>query len=220
MRNKTKIVSILLMLIFVANVLAISLLHIREHPPYPDYLSFLRYPDEKVWAEKVEKDKLKISWQKDADEILIRDITCPYSDNPIYRTVKPLTNFEKRFCIILNQNLKIKNYLSIILKHNSKTMHKLIVSERIIDFDNIINFRDLGGWGNLYRSGDLSGLNETDKIKLNKLGIRLVYDLRTSSEVESYPDNLPSEIKRIHLPIYSDRCQLSYTARRARIELA
>jgi protein-tyrosine phosphatase len=66
--------------------------------------------------------------------------------------------------------------------------------QRIISFENILNFRDLGGyltrdghttaWRRLFRSGALLQMTSRDKAKLiDELGIRTVIDLR-SPEVQ------------------------------------
>jgi protein tyrosine/serine phosphatase len=57
------------------------------------------------------------------------------------------------------------------------------------------NFRDLGGyraadgrgvkWGQLYRSGELSELEDDDVERLTELGIRSVVDLRSQTEMDS-----------------------------------
>ncbi len=68
------------------------------------------------------------------------------------------------------------------------------MSERTITFDNVFNFRDLGGyrgdggrtvrWGRLFRADDLCRLDDADLTRLGDLGIRTVVDLRRPREVE------------------------------------
>jgi protein-tyrosine phosphatase len=63
------------------------------------------------------------------------------------------------------------------------------------------NLRDVGGhptrdgsrvrMGLLYRSTDLSRIDDTDATALAGLGIRTVYDLRTAAERTGQPDHLP-----------------------------
>lgn len=65
--------------------------------------------------------------------------------------------------------------------------------ERRLRFENVFNFRDLGGystadgrvlrWGRLYRSDDLARLGELDRARFTALGIRTVVDLRRAEEV-------------------------------------
>jgi protein-tyrosine phosphatase len=67
------------------------------------------------------------------------------------------------------------------------------VGERAITFDNVFNFRDLGGYrgldgrtvrhGVLYRADDLCRLSGEDLTRFADLGIRTVVDLRRPEEV-------------------------------------
>lgn len=87
-------------------------------------------------------------------------------------------------------------------------------SKRILNLSGGFNFRDLGGypaanarqvkWCKLVRSGYLSDLTDQDLQKLVDYGINLVIDLRSKSEVQSFPDRLNSHIKYINLPIFQD----------------
>ena len=71
---------------------------------------------------------------------------------------------------------------------------------RIISVDGASNFRDFGGyptasgktvrWQQLYRSSNLSELTDMGLETFQLLGIRMIIDLRTSSEIESDPDRL------------------------------
>jgi len=76
------------------------------------------------------------------------------------------------------------------------------------------NFRDIGGyaasdgrtvkWGLVYRSGELSQLNNDDVGKLGGLGIKAVVDLRSHAEVSARGDGrLPPEAKMHPMPIAS-----------------
>ena len=71
---------------------------------------------------------------------------------------------------------------------------------RVISVDGASNFRDFGGyptasgktvrWRQLYRSSNLSELTDMGLETFESLGIRMVIDLRSSSEIESDPDRL------------------------------
>jgi protein-tyrosine phosphatase len=75
-----------------------------------------------------------------------------------------------------------------------------IVAERLVPFEQIRNFRDLGGydtangrtvrWGMVYRSGELSQPTETDLAHLSDMGMRAVFDLRSPAVVRERPDRL------------------------------
>jgi protein-tyrosine phosphatase len=89
-----------------------------------------------------------------------------------------------------------------------------LVAERQIPFERINNFRDLGGyltadgrqvkWGTVYRSGGLFGATESDLERLQKLGVRLICDLRADSEVEQEPDVLPDGALYERTPVMTE----------------
>lgn len=70
--------------------------------------------------------------------------------------------------------------------------------ERVLPLEGGRNFRDLGGyatgegkrvkWGKLYRSGTMASLTHGDYEYLGNLGIRMVCDLRTTSERTAEPN--------------------------------
>jgi protein-tyrosine phosphatase len=72
------------------------------------------------------------------------------------------------------------------------------VAERRVVLEGVPNFRDLGGyetedgrrvkWGQVFRSGALHDLTEADLAVVDTIGIKLVCDLRSDSEVEEEPD--------------------------------
>ena len=90
----------------------------------------------------------------------------------------------------------------------------VLVANRLVDFEKVTNFRDLGGiktqdgrmvkWGRIFRSGNLSGLKKNEFDKFKDLDIPTVYDLRTSHEIDGKEDRLPVETKYIHAPTVKD----------------
>jgi len=74
--------------------------------------------------------------------------------------------------------------------------------ERVVALEGGRNFRDLGGypaadgrtvkWGLLYRSGSMTGLTANDYTTLAKRGIRVVCDLRSTSERKAEPVAWPN----------------------------
>ena len=67
------------------------------------------------------------------------------------------------------------------------------VPERHIEFEGVMNFRDLGGyrtsqgatvrWGRLFRSGGLHYMTDADVRQARAMGIRSVLDLRRPDEI-------------------------------------
>lgn len=84
---------------------------------------------------------------------------------------------------------------------------------RKIDTPNIPNLRSLGGLvvangifksREAYRSVELSVLETADFPAFEALGIRTVYDLRTTPEITNSPDNLPEGVRSVHLNVLAD----------------
>lgn len=76
------------------------------------------------------------------------------------------------------------------------------------------NLRDVGGWstrdgrpvrtGRLYRSVDLSRLDDAGERAFAALGVRTVYDLRTAAERATNPDRLPDTTASVALDVLAD----------------
>ncbi|MBC1472428.1 tyrosine-protein phosphatase [Listeria seeligeri] len=88
---------------------------------------------------------------------------------------------------------------------------KIVISERILPLQSVFNFRDMGGyeskngkrvrWGKLYRSSNLVNINEKDAELLQKLHIKWICDLRSSSEVKAQPTPVIVGVENKHIPI-------------------
>jgi protein-tyrosine phosphatase len=92
--------------------------------------------------------------------------------------------------------------------------YERIVSSRSLLMDSVQNFRDMGGyfsgrsrrstrWGKVYRSSEISRLSERDSLRLNKLNIKTIIDLRTDREVAASP-TVYSGAKVVRLPVSAD----------------
>lgn len=87
----------------------------------------------------------------------------------------------------------------------------LVAGERLVALEGTRNFRDVGGyrcslgrvrWGRVFRSDGLHRLTGGDRRYLEKLGVRLVCDLRGVGEAEAEPSRLPADgVERRHIPI-------------------
>jgi protein-tyrosine phosphatase len=78
----------------------------------------------------------------------------------------------------------------------------VVAAERRLPFEGVTNFRDLGGyatssgrhtrWGQVFRADGLHKLTPTDLVAFERLGLRVVYDLRTDDEREREPNPMAS----------------------------
>lgn len=83
-----------------------------------------------------------------------------------------------------------------------------------VDLPGAANCRDLGGWavasggavarGLVYRSTDLQGLTDLGLADLTALGLRTIYDLRTTAERKAAPDRVPVGVEDVHLDVLAD----------------
>ena len=115
-------------------------------------------------------------------------------------------------CLLVGcSNNNVENEMKIIHKDNIAYQSE---DHRKILLDGTSNTRELGGyktedgrslkWGVLYRSDKLSELTDADQEYLLQLGIKRVIDFRSSEEKQNEPDQLPSTIKYIEMPIEAD----------------
>ena len=86
--------------------------------------------------------------------------------------------------------------------------------QRHIPFQQVINFRDLGGyqatgdkhtrWNKLFRSAHLTNLSDSDIVQLRALDLNLVCDFRSIKEQERGPSRIPGtmSVNRIALDIW------------------
>ncbi len=85
-----------------------------------------------------------------------------------------------------------------------------VVGARAVMMDSVQNLRDMGGyfnsrnkmvrWGKVYRSGDISRLSIIDFMRLKKLDLKTVIDLRSLEEMSASPLALP-DVKVISIPL-------------------
>ena len=101
---------------------------------------------------------------------------------------------------------------------------------RLLNFEGIANFRDLGGyrtedgrtlkWGHLYRSGKLADASRSDQAGLKRLDLHTLVDFRSELEKTEEPDQLPDspgfEVKEI--PVLDDGNEAMVNEIRERIE--
>jgi protein tyrosine/serine phosphatase len=99
------------------------------------------------------------------------------------------------------------------------TLARSIASKHpFIQVDGTLNFRDIGGLpiagapalqtrpGLIFRSGQISALTASGKDTLRGLGVRTVFDFRSSREFKKYNAPIPNvlDVEIIHVPIFDD----------------
>jgi protein-tyrosine phosphatase len=101
---------------------------------------------------------------------------------------------------------------------------------RVLGFEGISNFRDLGGyqtedgrtvaWGKLYRSGTLARASRSDLAYLEQLNLTALVDFRSSSEKEEEPNILPDphHFEVIEIAVLDDGNEAVISDIRARID--
>ncbi len=129
-----------------------------------------------------------------------------YSDSDLGT---PLMHTSDRTVSLGNPDKAVRHYFCLA----SEQGELAIMAERQLPLEGTPNFRDLGGyetfdgrrlkWGQLYRSGRLSRLTDTDLHRLERLGLTLVCDFRHALEQELEPSRLhaDSTARRASLPV-------------------
>lgn len=99
------------------------------------------------------------------------------------------------------------------------------LDRRIIQLENTINMRDIGGytgldgrktkWGKIIRSEELNQLTDNDVAWLNDIGLKHIYDFRDEGKSLRTPDRVPESAEYHNLPSLSgmpvDIHQLDFT---------
>ncbi|MFD7643962.1 tyrosine-protein phosphatase [Kitasatospora sp. NPDC059795] len=84
-----------------------------------------------------------------------------------------------------------------------------IAAAPFLDIPDVLNLRDAGAGvyrpGLLYRSASLNRLTDEGATRLAELGIRTVVDLRSSTELDIWPDrSIGEDVQYLHMPMLPD----------------
>lgn len=159
-------------------------------------------------VEKNKEGDFLLKWEVSPDQEGHIDIYSAMSDSALSNFVPVKTSqITDQFAIFSPTGAGIREYF--FLKTGNATSG--IIANRIIEMNNIKNFRDIGGyftinneqirWGRIYRSGDLSSANIFDKERIKRLGIKTVVDFRSRENAQLYPNKLGNDIRIISLPM-------------------
>jgi protein-tyrosine phosphatase len=161
-----------------------------------------------ISIDRTGKESVKISWKtrQKNDDFFIYSGESPDSID----RKRPLTQIKGETAVaICGLDPDSPHYFEIVPKGSQG----IIISERRVPLEGAVNFRDLGGyqtvdgrrlkWGKVFRSDHLSRLTDRDVALLERMGIKLVCDFRTSSEAKRRPDKFPGDgpAEYLHLPI-------------------
>lgn len=103
-----------------------------------------------------------------------------------------------------------RHYFTLVPDHGGP----LTIADRALHLPSIPNLRDIGGYrttdgrwvkmGLLYRSDQLDRIDDQDMAAIERLGLKLVVDLRTLSERSREPDRLPRGSRPLILDVAAD----------------
>lgn len=157
-----------------------------------------------------ERDKIgnyKIKWETDPPmEGIMKLYVSDYPDR--FNKSRPVGHVhigDNITTYITNDNVTRKYFM---LTFNDR--YPRIVGSRSVPMDEVENLRDIGGytnesdhitnWGKIYRSGQLHNLTMLDSIRISKLGIKTIIDLRTEEEVFLAPVGY-KDATVVHIPV-------------------
>ena len=159
----------------------------------------------------VEKDKegdFLLKWEVSPDQEGNIDIYSSLTDSSL-TSFTPLTSKK-----VTDQVLRVSHTGSGLREYfmlRTAGVYSGVVANRIIEMNNIKNFRDIGGyftsdnrqikWGEIYRSANLSDATLYDQERIRRLNIRTVIDFRSERAAKKYPLLLHPSIRKIALPL-------------------
>jgi protein-tyrosine phosphatase len=122
---------------------------------------------------------------------------------------------------ITNDNISRKYF-----RLSFDNVYEQTVSSRLILMDSVQNLRDMGGylssrgkftrWGMVYRSSEIGRMSEWDTLRLNRLKIKTILDLRSLSEVTASPVNY-TKAQIVHIPIESDMSDIVHRIKEGKV---
>jgi protein-tyrosine phosphatase len=180
--------------------------------PIKDPRSFILPLVEPVKVTRCQDDCLHLQWQELAERIIIYAGTNP--DDSL-AMVPILSVSGTREAMVARLDRAVRHYFRLEFQGGVWNGRSLLAAERILPLQKGVNIRDAGGyhtrdgqmvrWGKLYRSGSMSRLSAEDQVYLQRMGVRLVYDLRSVAERDKRPDKLPNDpnLQQRHLPMES-----------------
>lgn len=158
-------------------------------------------------AERNKDGELLLKWEVSPEQDGNINIYSSQTDSPDSFVPIKTSKITDQVTIIDSKSPDIREFY--ILKTTSA--YSGIITNRIIEMNNIKNFRDLGGyftksdnqmqWGMIFRSADLSSATLYDQERMRRLNIKTIIDFRTENSASKYPILIHPNIKRVSIPI-------------------
>ena len=186
----------------------LNLFAASEKPRQKDPRAFILPLGEPVTVTRTEDGFLHLKWQESAARIIVHVGTNP---DDLTEMAPIVSVCETREAMVAGLDTAVRHYFRVEFRGGVWDGRSFMAAERILPLQKGINFRDVGGyytsdgqmvrWGKLYRAGSISRLAEADLAYLQRIGIRLVSDLRSLHEQEKYPDRLPAVPGLVERPL-------------------
>lgn len=179
----------------------------RKSIRYPAPQSYIVDPQVDVSVARADNGDIELHWSRPSSSAQIFVGTQPDAidyTQPIARVTG------ENSAQVSNLDPAIRHYFGVVFDDGQR----IVAAERFLPLEGAVNFRDLGGyrtadgryvrWGKLFRSGTLSDLTQADYAYIERVGIKLVCDLRNNEEIAIEPDILPESMQYVHTLIYTD----------------
>jgi len=161
-----------------------------------------------VTVERIDREALEVCWETPLKDLIV-SIYMGSSPVTIDRR-SPAAMVRGRNTVRISElDPEVRYYFEVVPDGGPG----VVTAERLVPLQGSWNFRDLGGyrtsngsqvkWGQIFRSDNLSNLTDRDLTILKRIGIKLVCDFRTPTELNRWPDRLPDDdsIDYLQLPI-------------------
>ena len=177
-----------------------------------DPRSFMLPLAEPAWVTRSDDDILHLQWQEPAERTTVYVGSNPDDLLPDASQMTPIVSVGgAREAMVVGLNTAVRHYFRLEFHGGAWDGRTLPVAERVLPLQQGVNLRDAGGyhtrhgqmvrWGKLYRSGSISRLTQADQAYVQRLGVRLVCDLRSMGERKKQPDKLPVYPELIEHPL-------------------
>ena len=159
-----------------------------------------------VTVERIDREALEVCWETSLRDLMV-SIYMGSSPVTIDRRSPAARIRGRNTARISELDPEVRYYFEVVPEGGPG----VITAERLVPLQGSWNFRDLGGyktsngsrvkWGQIFRSDNLSNLTDRDQALLKRIGIKLVCDFRTPTELNRWPDRLPDDDSLVHLQL-------------------